>query len=292
MPTDTNFATDWLEERRRFDAAARNAAVEAACLQYAAQFQPVSLIDLGAGDGAMFSYLSHKLPSEQNWSLVELNPKLLQSARSRLLHWANGHGYRIEKEEPEHLLFQRGERRLSIQLIQGSFLDLQQLLPLEHYELVTASAVFDLLSRPMLEALMETLQQNHLALYATLHYQSMEYHPKQAQDRPVVEAYERHMQRQQDFGQALGADCCTALNELSEQYFHRPPEEGPSPWLIRPGDIAMHRHLFDFIKRSLIDFAPEAGVQEWLRDKEALLGDGRLRLQVEHCDHFIAPSHV
>jgi len=292
LPTDTNFSTDWLEERRRFDAAARNASVEAACLQYAAQFQTLSLVDIGAGDGAVFSYLSPKLPPKQNWSLVELNPQLLQSARSRLLHWANGHGYTVEKEASDHLLFQRGERRLSVQLIKGSFLELQRLLPLEHYDLVTASAVFDLLSRPMLANLLESWQHNRLALYATLHYQSMEYFPGQAEDRPVIEAFERHMQRQQDFGRALGPDCCAALSELMEYYFRQAPIAGPSPWLIRPGDVAMHRHLFAFIENSLADFAPETEVESWIQSKEALLDSGQLRLQVEHCDHFIAPAYV
>ena len=35
LPTDTRFANDWLEERNRFDEAARNPTVEAAFLRYA-----------------------------------------------------------------------------------------------------------------------------------------------------------------------------------------------------------------------------------------------------------------
>lgn len=289
MPTDTQFATDWLEERNRFDEAARNPTVEAAFLRYAEQQQPLNLIDIGAGNGAVFTYLAPKLPPEQNWTLVELNPKLLKNARQRLLLWANGNHYTIEKDEADYLLFTRQERRLSIQLRQVSFLKLEEHFPLEAYHAVTASAVIDLLSQEMLEALLRLLHRHQLAFYATLNYQSMEYLPAGPQDTAMIEAYEQHMRRQQDFGRALGPTCTTALHQLAKSIYGHSPVDGPSPWAIRPTDIAMHRHLLSFMETSIAIANPKLDTAGWVARKQELLESNQLHLTVNHTDLLISP---
>jgi len=292
LPTDTQFANDWLEERNRFDEAARNPTVEAAFLRFAQEHAPFNIIDIGAGNGGVFTYLSPKLPTEQNWTLVELNPTLLKRARQRLLLWANGNGYTVEKDEQDYLLFTRQARRLSIQLRQGSFLKLNQILPLEAYHAVTASAVADLLSRDMLEDLLQQLHRQQLAFYPTLNYQSMRYLPAKPQDEAMIEAYERHMQRQQNFGRALGPSCTTVLRELGTEIYGTSPVEGSSPWVLRPTDIAMHRHMLAFMEKSIPEIAPKLDVTGWADHKRQLLQSQQLHLNVEHTDFFIASSHA
>jgi hypothetical protein len=292
LPTDTQFTTNWLEERNRFDKAARNPIVEDAFLRYAEQFQPLNLIDIGAGNGAVFTHLAQKLPPEQNWTLVELNPDLLENARQRLLLWANAHGYTIEKEESDHLLFVNGERQLSIQLRHGSFLELDQLLPLDAYHAVTASAVIDLLSREMLSNLLQQLQRNELAFYPTLNYRSMDYIPAEGDDEHMIEAYERHMQREQDFGQALGSACTAAFQGLAKDIYGKTAVEGSSPWVIRPTDVEMHKHMLSFQQNSLPLMLSKAKVSPWIARKKQLLAAGKLHLTVEHSDLFLHPMHA
>ncbi|MEQ8706997.1 MAG: class I SAM-dependent methyltransferase [Phaeodactylibacter sp.] len=294
MPTDTHFATNWLEERYRFDVAARNPRVEAACLQYFSDHTSVSIIDIGAGTGANFIYLAEKLPQSQQWALLELNPTLLKHARERLKIWGAAKGYAVS-ESTQELHFKKSQQHISVRFVNGSFLELPQLLPLQRYHLVTASAVFDLLSKEMLQRLVQTFHGNRLALLATLNYESMSYLPADAADEHWTGLYEKHMQRSQDFGRALGPDCASYLEHCYKELPKDQLLRAPSRWQIEPGDAAMHQHMLEFLERSLNEMASigHSGqeLQQWLQQKHQCLQDRQLRLTVTHSDLFTAPVY-
>ncbi|MCI4647387.1 class I SAM-dependent methyltransferase [Phaeodactylibacter sp.] len=294
MPTDTQFATDWLEERYRFDVAARNPKVEAACLQYFAQHPMVSIIDIGAGTGANFIYLSEKFPQSQQWALVELNPNLLKRARERLKIWAAAKGYTV-RENGQRLDFQRSGQHIHIQLLQGSLLELPRLLQPGQYQLVTASAVFDLLSKQMLSDLIQTFHHNRLALLTTLNYESMAYLPGDAEDKRWIELYEAHMQREQDFGRALGPGCSDFLENGYAQLPTAQTLRAPSRWQIEPADTSMHGHMLQFLEKSLLEMTSMGhsgkGLDAWLQRKKTQLQAQQLRLSVVHSDFFTAPVY-
>jgi len=291
LPTDTQFATDWLEERNRFDEAARNPQVEHAFLQAAQQYDPVNIIDLGAGSGATFLYLAPKIPGSQRWTLVELNPSLLKHARQRIKLWSHAKGMQTTLENTDQIVLQREKQEISVQFTKGSLLQLEQLLPLEYYQLVTASAVNDLLSRDMLEQLLQTLHRYKLGCYTMLNYQGMHFFPEEGQDTAMIAAYEKHMQRQQDFGKALGPDCADAFRQIGQQLYGKSPVEGQSDWIIRPSDRLMHRYLLSFMEKSIPEVAPKLDLQGWLDRKQELLQQEQLRLTVAHLDQFL-PYHA
>lgn len=294
MPTDTHFATDWLHERYRFDVAARNPEVEAACLQYFAQQDAINIIDIGAGTGANVVYLAEKLPQSQQWALVELNPTLLKYARARLTTWAIAKGYSVT-ETGNSLRLKRESKHIALHFIKGSFLELPKLLQLKDYHLVTASAVFDLLSKEMLQTLVQTFHKNRLAFLTTLNYESMSYLPTDAADEYWIDLYEAHMQRQQAFGQALGPNCGTYLETCFATLSNEQLLRAPSRWQIEPTDTAMHRHILQFLEKSLMEMTsmghPDKGLTPWLRQKNQWLQSQQLRLTVAHSDLFTAPVY-
>lgn len=294
MPTDTQFATDWLEERYRFDIAARNPSVEAACLQYFSNATDIRIIDIGAGSGANFVYLADKFPQLQHWALVDLNPKLLNAARTRIKTWGIAKGYKVS-EHGDQLSLEKDDRRIEVHLVHGSMLKLPKTFNLSSYQLVTASAVFDLLTADMASQLLNTLHANRLALFATLNYQHMEYFPREEDDQRFIEQYEQHMQRQQAFGRALGPACVPHIQQVFRELPTGSFQMGPSRWQIEPSDHDMHLHLLHFIEKSLAELpanqkAPQA-LQEWLGCKRELLHARRLRLTVEHQDCFTTPVY-
>lgn len=294
MLTDTQFTTDWLEERYRFDVAARNPSVEAACLQHFTQASPINIIDIGAGTGANFVYLAEKFPQHQRWALVDLNPTLLKRARERLKNWAMAKGYGL-REKKKTLLMRQNDQHIEVEFLSGSFLELPRLLPLHNYHLVTASAVFDLLSKPMLKHLVQVFHDHRLALLTTLNYESMSYLPKAPEDEHWIGVYEAHMKREQGFGQALGPDCGSFLKECYAPLPKAQLLSAPSRWQIEPNDIHLHRHLLAFLEESLQEMVSAGysgkGLRQWLNEKQQLLEEQQLRLTVNHSDLFTAPVY-
>jgi hypothetical protein len=147
----------------------------------------------------------------------------------------------------------------------------------------------------MLSDLIQTFHQNRLALLTTLNYESMAYLPGDAEDDRWIELYEAHMQREQDFGRALGPRCSDFLEKGYTQLPTGQTLRAPSRWQIEPTDTFMHDHMLQFLEKSLLEMTRMGhsgkGLNEWLQRKKVQLQAQQLRLSVTHSDFFTAPVY-
>ncbi len=289
MPTDTAFDTGWLETRFPHDARARNPEVERACLQYCGDFNPLRILDIGAGTGSSFLYLTEKMPDQQYWTLVELNPQLLKAARERIVKWAEQYRYNTISTA-EGLQLQKGKKSIELAFRHQSFLELSGLLSTAQFHLVTAAAVFDLLSAAMFRELAQQLMAHDIALLATLNYRSMAFLPQSREDKKYVEAYEAHMLRPQPFGQSMGPGCCREMIRFYRER-QKPLSSGPSSWNIAASDKAMLAFMLHFMERSigekiLTEEKGKSKFNHWMREKRRQAAEEELSLLVHHCDIF------
>jgi hypothetical protein len=148
--------------------------------------------------------------------------------------------------------------------------DLRELggLPLEGARLVTASALFDLVSRDWLEGLAERLAEAGLGLYAALSFDgAMEWAPAFARDAAVTAAFNAHQRGDKGFGPALGPEAGPALAEAFERRGYA-VRMAPSPWRLGRGEAALHRELVDGIARAAAE-AGLMGVTAWGQARRA-----------------------
>ena len=76
----TGFSADWLTLREPFDMRARNPSVLDAVAHYLATYPSVRIVDLACGTGSTLRALSARIPSRQNWNLVDNDLSLLARA--------------------------------------------------------------------------------------------------------------------------------------------------------------------------------------------------------------------
>lgn len=245
-----SFDTEWLDLREPVDHAARDGTLLGSAARILADDPDPLIVDLGCGTGSTARAFAPHLTRPVRWRLVDNDPKLLAEARHRL-------------------------RDASVECVEG---DLSALgaLPLQGAALVTASALFDLVSCEWVAALAEALAARGASLYAALNYDgTMAFEAPHAADAEVTSAFNAHQRGDKGFGPALGPDAPRALSDvLSGQGFA--VEEADSPWRFGPGPLA------DAFLAGVASAVAETGrvpaeeLADWLRYRRATPGEIRV----------------
>lgn len=292
MATETGFEIGWLNERFRFDSQARNKNVEQICINYFQDDPVLNIVDIGSGTGSNGLYLMERFPQNQHWTFVELNPALANASIENIYSFAQEKAYEIEIGK-EHLLLQKGQQKIQIRIITESFLEIENHVDLKQTDLLTANAVFDLLTESMLLTLLQKLWHNRVALLSTINYDGMAFWPASKADQIYIQLYEAHMQRPQAFGQALGPETMPCLIKICEAH-KKLFTAGESNWQIAEIDITMHQLLLDYLKEGILEVIETDQSKKdfllWFQIRQNLARRHALQQMVFHQDIFI-PSH-
>lgn len=237
----SGFDKRWLDLREVADHTARDRDLRKRVIDHVmtgAQDKPV--VDLGAGTGSTLRAL---LPEalQWRWRLVDNDPLLLAEALNR-----HGQSVRVECVEA-HL------SDISADLFSGA-------------RLVTASALFDLVSESFLIHLLTQLPRSGVGLYAALNYDgACDWDDPHPMDQRVVAAFNNHQRQDKGFGPALGPAATPVLRTLLEDRgFH--VDIVPSPWRLGPTEAELQRHFVSGMAIAAAEtrLLEEGEVNEWL----------------------------
>jgi hypothetical protein len=265
----SGFSAAWLELRAAADRRARAPALLAALRRRMAttisKGTLLRVVDLGAGTGSTLRLLSPLLPMPQHWTLVDSDAELLATLK-----------------RPPH-----ASRWITVEPVQADLADRSLLAELGSVaDLVTASALLDLVSESWCRTLVGAAARAHAVLYAALTYDGrIALEPPDPLDAMVETLFNRHQRRHKGFGPALGPDASRALARLAAAAGATLRTER-SDWRLGPGDTSLLRPLLDGWATAALEMAPERGQQiaAWQTRRSALLDDRRLRVRVGHRD--------
>lgn len=289
---ENNFYANWLNDRYPFDSEARNKDLEAAFLSYLNQKEEVRLVDVGAGTGSNALYLMDKISGNQHWHFIEQDASFEEVVFHRLEEYASYHKYDWIKKGHSAFIT-TPNKQLTFQFINGSLLDIKDLVELETIDIVVANAVFDLFSKDQIQQFLQPILAREIACYFTLNYQSMSFHPEDPFDDTFISLYETHMERPQTMGSAMGKKANSFIQEqLSSS---SKVTSGISTWHFQQEDIKMHYYLLNFMESAIpeLDMKEEIKVllPKWIQRKKDQIISRQLELQIHHLDIFSIPHH-
>jgi SAM-dependent methyltransferase len=270
----SGFSAAWLALREPYDRAARNGAVLDAVAVAFADAPATKVTDLGCGTGATVRALAPHLPARQNWRLVDNDEALLeQASREGAATAPAGAGVTTVAAD------------LAADLT-GALAPV-----LDDCDLVTTSALLDLVSANWLDHLVALLSRLSRPFYAALSYDgAVALLPGSRHDNDVIAAVNRHQRTDKGFGPALGPDAARIAPErLRAAGFF--VTQGRSDWRLDVDDRAIQTEILAGWARAAQDigFDP-AIITRWLGERRDHVAAGRSQMMVGHIDFFATPS--
>jgi len=265
----TRFSADWLALREPHDLRARNPAVLDAVVASQASNPSVRIVDLACGTGSTLRALAPRFPAAQNWRLADNDLGLLARASA--------------------MARPAGVTLTTVVLDLNRDLEAALDGPID---LVTTSALLDLVSEAWLDRLaVETLARS-IPVYAALSYDGrIEIGPSHAFDAVIAAAVNAHQRSDKGFGPALGPMAASVaiarFESLGCAVVH-----GPADWVIGPQDREFQMEIFTgwaSAAREIGDM-PLADTVRWLTFRRDEIAAGGSSIRVGHVDIFAWPT--
>jgi SAM-dependent methyltransferase len=277
----SGFSSEWLALREAADHRARASRLTAQLITDFASRDNVRILDLGSGTGSNLRALAPALGKAQDWILVDENKDLLNHAYTVLREWAD-----YAEGHKNNLSLYYGE-----QIIKVAFLpfDLRDgLAPLLNppCDLVTASALCDLVSPNWIDKVAADLAARNIPFYTVLTYDGrMQWFPEHADDAWVHEAFNAHQMSDKGFGPASGPQATELLlKAFSRHDYHC--DSADSPWIInRVDEAALLQALGEGIAEATATIRPDKNLSKW---REAL--ENRRSVLIGHLDFYAVPK--
>lgn len=263
----SGFPAEWLALREPYDMRARNPAVLDAVGESLAGHPSLIIADLACGTGSTLRALSPRLGGRQNWRLVDNDLGLLARASAGAPAGVNAMPMALDLNR-----------------------DLEAALD-GPVDLVTASALLDLVSGDWLGRLVVEIAARKVPLYAALTYDGrIGFDPGDSGDAAIVAAVNEHQRRDKGFGPALGPTAATAAVSRLEAVGYS-VIQGPSDWVFGPDDRKIQTEILSGWAAAARETSDRRSTDtdSWLTRRHEAVAAGISSIRVGHVDFFARP---
>jgi hypothetical protein len=263
-----SFSAAWLQLREPHDRNARNASVIDALMAVLAGLPSVTIVDLACGTGSTFRALRPLLGPRQSWRLIDNDLSLLA---------------RAPQSSPPEINVTSVPTDLNR--------DLEAALD-GPVDLVTTSALLDLVSDDWLQRLVVETAARRLPVYAALSYDGrIEMTPADDTDQRIVAAVNAHQRTDKGFGPALGPEAASHAVQRFERVGYA-VTQGISDWVFAPADREIQVEVLSGWAAAARDVGdvPLPDIIAWLKRRRELVNAGRSSIRVGHVDFFARPT--
>ncbi|MFO1351949.1 MAG: class I SAM-dependent methyltransferase [Gammaproteobacteria bacterium] len=224
----------------------------------------IAVIDLGCGTGANMRFLAPRLGGRQHWTLVDNDTGLLDQIRV--------------------------ETSCSLETRCLDIAHHLDAIDFSAFDLVTASALLDLTSKPWQDALANRCRQAEVALFITLSYDGlMRWRPADRDDALCRRLMNRHQRTDKGFGPALGPRATHHLAASLRSCGYR-VHTGASLWRLDARHAGLQEALLAGYAHAARVIAPAAAarIDAWHGRRLGLLPTANFT--VGHRDLFAEPG--
>lgn len=277
-----HFTLDWLRLREPLDHAARAMSLTLDLASWAQQTRASSapqsaleIVDLGSGAGSNLRYLAPRLPVAQRWLLVDHDPQLLAAAVA-----------------PSAAVVGADEAPVSVATRQCDLRSLPDLGAACAPQLITASALIDLVSEDWLRALVNWVVARRAALLVVLSVDGWAMLPDQHPDDAAVRtAFNAHQRGHGPFGRGLGPDAVSVLQQLLSGHDYT-VRTATSAWRVDARHAELQRALIQGWERAASEQEPEQRLrfQAWRDWHLQNVGRSDHAMGVGHLDLLALPG--
>ena len=278
----SGFDPVWLRLREPVDHRSRNADLASKLAAHFAERREATIYDLGAGLGSNLRGTCALLPARQNWMLVDHDPALLSAACEEIANWADQ-----ARPTTSGIEAVKDGYSLHVQVKRHDLAADPAPWGKTPPDLVTAAALFDLVSAEWIGRFMSALAAARIAFYTVLtHDAHTEWSPPHPANAAMKAAFESHFGRDKGFGSSAGGDATGLMSDEFKKAGYL-VERAPSPWVLGAGDApliaALAQGWADAVRET--GTVPEVTIGAWVEARTA----GGVTCVVGHEDLLALP---
>jgi SAM-dependent methyltransferase len=277
----SGFSADWLALREAADHRSRNADLARQLVASLDDKATLRITDLGSGTGSNLRATAPLLGSNQEWTLVDYDPALLEQAAKALAAWADE-----AKAIGDNLVLVKGGRNIGVAFrIADLNRELDAVLAAKP-DLVTASALFDLISAEWMARFAKTVAASGARFYTVLTYDGRDqFAPDHPLDEAIIRAFAAHQRTDKGFGIAAGPGAASALAQAFSEAGYA-VETGDSPWILEARDKSLVQELLKGIAGAVGETGaiPVRDLEDWLTFRQEKASQKGSRLMTGHTD--------
>jgi hypothetical protein len=227
----SGFSADWLALREPADHRSRDRTLLAKLARHFADRESVIIADLGAGTGSNLRAIAPMLANRQTWMLFDHDAALLAAARGRIAEWAES-----AEGNDKKLEIAKGGKTLLIELHQADLAASPTPWRGTAPDLVTAAALFDLVSESWIARFTAALAKENALFYTALNHDDVAvWAPRHPADAEMTKAFERHFGSDKGFGPSAGSRASALIARDLAAASYR-VEHGRSDWHLGAAD--------------------------------------------------------
>lgn len=284
-PRAANFDSAWLTLRQSADTAARSKSLVGLVSRVLATRDLVRTVDLASGTGANARFLIPLLARPQRWLFTDRDPTLLTEAFRAMTEWGRSLAFTVEHRDLGiDLMGTSGACRIDTHIV--NLADTDSLVVIDGQDLVTASALLDLVSAKWLHHLLSRCREMEAAVLFALSYDGrLSCSPATSDDEMVRELVNRHQYGDKGFGPALGPKAVGVTTSTLESLGYIVRQE-TSDWMLSPESGTLQARLITEWAQAATE-VPEANaraVAAWKEQRLMHVAEGRSEIVVGHQD--------
>jgi trans-aconitate methyltransferase len=263
------FQATWLDLREAADHQARAAELLEFLHAWAAEKSSLRVLDLGAGTGSNLRFLAPRLGVPQRWILLDHDAELLAQASPPATP------YPVAWETVRADLAQWREQAEAVRP-----------------DLVTASALIDLVSESWLESLAAGSANLGAAVHIALSYDgNVQWSNPDPLDDEILATVNAHQERNKGLGSALGPRATERLVHLLKTHGYR-VWTAVSPWMLTAESVSLAEHLIAGWVHAASEQEPARAdpYQNWGARRLEDLMSARTEIRVGHRDLVALPE--
>lgn len=281
------FSADWLALREPADHRSRSAELLATLAKRVDGRDVLRITDLGCGTGSNLRATAPALGPNQEWTLVDYDPVLLERAAKVLTDWADE-----AKPIGDQLVLVKEGKNIGVTFrIADLNVELEKVIS-GPIDIVTASALFDLISEPWMRRFVKALKTTPAIFYTVLTYNGEDdFLPAHPFDWGMVNAFKIHQKRDKGFGPAEGPQAAATLARLLREEGYA-VDTADTPWVLKPSDIALTTELLKGLHGAVMEtgLIADNGADDWLFWRTSMADQKGARMKTGHTDILAAKA--
>ena len=276
-----SFSASWLALREGADHRSRDVGLMGKVEAGIAGKKLVRVVDLGSGTGSNLRATAPRLGPQQEWTLVDYDPALLEQAAKVLSEWADE-----ARAVGDQLVLIKNGMNIGVKFrIADLNKELEEVLS-SAPDIVTASALFDLISEKWMRSFAKALATTRARFYTVLTYDGRDdFEPAHPQDHAVIKAFGTHQKRDKGFGMAAGPRAASTLVRVLRNEGYE-VDTADSPWVLTSDDIALVAPLLDGLAGAVREtgLVAPADLADWLAFRQKVAGEAGSAITTGHTD--------